>query len=665
MADVLKKFGRYFLLDQIAQGGMAEIYRARLANVDGAGRLLVIKRIMAGYGENPEFLSMFKSEIKVTMGFNHPNIVQLYDFGEENKQPYIAMEFVDGKNLRQFMNRFNELKKPFPVELASFIIEQAACGLQYAHGFRDKITGQSLSIVHRDISPQNVLISYEGNVKVIDFGIAKATTNNENTRAGVIKGKPSYLSPEQISGDPLDGRCDIFALGIVLWELLVGKKLFAGENDLAVLKQIESCQTHVKPPSAYNTGVPKELDLIVLKALAKQREKRYQTAEELQRALHKFLYAYLPEFNPADLEYYSKDMFKNEIVEDRKKIQKLNDEVEKLLKASELLIPQQHRFVVDEGTGRSVETEGSDHTTTMVDPKPLSTGSREVWDSGAIKSSHLELEGGDGKTLQSGKRGPYALKNTAKVGSVRFPQSTDERAKSKGGFGKFLMYSTAATLVAAVFGPQFGMPVPVLSQMIGEMFANPRKLASVPTPGATIPYIPRKPDDTVKSNESGMKMVNLRVNIIPRPEKVKLLVNGKDVDPINPVVRVPLDSSVEVSVISFGYRAVRQDFSLDATQAAGKTEIPHDVILDKLPTGYLTVITTARATATFMINNEPVYETDTPFTKKEFPVGVYTMRVRSVSLDSDRTLHQPIVVKEGEVAHPADRDGEINLLGEK
>jgi serine/threonine-protein kinase len=330
MAEVLKKFGRYFLLDHIAQGGMAEIYRARLASQDGA-RLIVIKKVIAGYGGNKEFLQMFKSEIKVTMGFNHPNIVQLYDFGEEESQPYIAMELVDGKNLRQFISRFSELKQPFPVELAAYITEQASSGLHYAHSFKDKITGTPLNIVHRDISPQNILISYEGNIKVIDFGIAKATTNMESTRAGVIKGKPSYLSPEQISGDTLDGRSDIFALGAVLWEMLTGKKLFAGENDLAVLKLIESCQTHVKPPSTLNPKVPKELDYIVLKTLAKQREKRYQSAEELQRALHKFLYGFAPDFNPSDLAYYGKDLFKNEIVEDRKKIQKLNEKAEQLL----------------------------------------------------------------------------------------------------------------------------------------------------------------------------------------------------------------------------------------------------------------------------------------------------------------------------------------------
>ena len=195
---------------------MADIYRARMAATDGAGRFLVIKRIQAGYGANNEFVSMFKSEIKVTMAFNHPNIVQVYDCGDESGQPYIAMEIVDGKNLRQFLQRFAELKQHFPVELASYIIEQAASALHYAHSFKDKISGEPLNIVHRDISPQNILIAYEGSVKVIDFGIAKAASNGESTRAGVIKGKPSYLSPEQITGEELDGRCDVFALGIVL-----------------------------------------------------------------------------------------------------------------------------------------------------------------------------------------------------------------------------------------------------------------------------------------------------------------------------------------------------------------------------------------------------------------------------------------------------------------
>lgn len=332
MAEMMKKFGKYFLLDQIAQGGMAEIYRARMATSEVGGRLLAIKRIIQSYSANPEFVKMFESEIKTIGAFTHPNIVQLYDFGKEQGMLYIAMEYVDGKNLRQFISRFGELKTPFPVEAAVYILEQCAHGMAYAHGFKDKFSGKSMNIVHRDISPQNILISYDGAVKVIDFGIAKADEENrEATRAGVIKGKPSYLSPEQIAGEELDGRSDIFALGIVFWELLAGRKCFQADNDFAVLKLIENCNTHVKPPSMYNPKVPKELDAIVMKCLQKNRDQRYGTSEELQRALHKFLYQFAPDFNPADLAYYARDMFKNEIVEDRKKLLKLNEKAEQLL----------------------------------------------------------------------------------------------------------------------------------------------------------------------------------------------------------------------------------------------------------------------------------------------------------------------------------------------
>lgn len=334
MAEMMKKFGKYFLLDQIAQGGMAEIYRARMATSEVGGRLLAIKRIIQSYSANPEFVKMFESEIKTIGAFTHPNIVQLYDFGKEQGMLYIAMEYVDGKNLRQFISRFTEIKTPFPVEAAVYILEQCAHGMAYAHGFKDKFSGKSMNIVHRDISPQNILISYDGAVKVIDFGIAKADEENrEATRAGVIKGKPSYLSPEQIAGEDLDGRSDLFALGIVFWELLAGRKCFQADNDFAVLKLIENCNTHVKPPSMYNPKVPKELDAIVMKCLQKNRDQRYGTSEELQRALHKFLYQFAPDFNPADLAYYARDMFKNEIVEDRKKLLKLNEKAEQLLVA--------------------------------------------------------------------------------------------------------------------------------------------------------------------------------------------------------------------------------------------------------------------------------------------------------------------------------------------
>jgi serine/threonine-protein kinase len=333
MQEVLKKFGRFFLLDQVAQGGMAEIFRARQITSEGLGRILVIKRIQANYGTNAEFVSMFHSEIKVMMNFNHPNIVQLQDYGEEQGQPFIAMEFVEGRSLRQLRDRYFERAGGLPPELAAYIVAQAAAGLYYAHVFKDPVSGQALNIVHRDVSPQNILVSYDGNVKIIDFGIAKASTNTEQTRAGVIKGKIGYLSPEQINPamGPLDGRSDLFSLGIVLWELLTGRKLFSAENEIAVLRMIENCSTTVRPPSEINPRVPRELDYIVMQSLAKNREQRFANCMELQKRLQKFIVQHNPEFDPSDIGVDIKGLFASEIVEDRKLQQRLNERAQNLL----------------------------------------------------------------------------------------------------------------------------------------------------------------------------------------------------------------------------------------------------------------------------------------------------------------------------------------------
>ncbi len=338
MSDpVLKKFGKYFLLDRIGEGGMAEIFRARLAAGDTSHRLLVIKRIHASASQNADFAGMFRSEIQVTMRFTHPNIVQLYDSGEENGQAFIAMEWVDGRNLRQIHTKLAAIREKTPIEVSCYIAEQAASGLHYAHTFRDRITGQPLKVVHRDVSPQNIIVSFDGNVKVIDFGVAKATTNADATRAGVIKGKLSYLSPEQVTGDEVDPQTDVFALGIVLWESLTGKRLFLaeGENDFKVLKMIEACNSVVRPPSEFNSSIPRELDLIVLQALAREKSRRFRTAEEFSKALRRFVATNYPEVAATEIAHYIKRVFADSIVEDRRLLQELNAEATQLIRLVE------------------------------------------------------------------------------------------------------------------------------------------------------------------------------------------------------------------------------------------------------------------------------------------------------------------------------------------
>jgi eukaryotic-like serine/threonine-protein kinase len=311
-----QRFGKYLILDHLVDGGMAKICRARYLG-EQANKVVAIKMVQPQFSNDDTFSRMFQDELNITFGMLHPNIMQVYDYGKTNGQLYTAMEYIHGANLKQYLDRLKEKKVVFPVEISCYIISQVCLGLHYAHTFTDKLTGKPINIVHRDISPHNIMLTYDGAVKVIDFGIAKANTNSEATQAGTIKGKLSYLAPEYLDGLELDARYDEFAVGITLWEMLCSRKLFQSTNDLAVLKLIQACKIPV--PSSINPSVPKELDAIVMKALSKDRSHRYENLDQMNRALVRFLYSTYPEFNASDLKGFADDLFKAEIAKDRDK----------------------------------------------------------------------------------------------------------------------------------------------------------------------------------------------------------------------------------------------------------------------------------------------------------------------------------------------------------
>ncbi len=314
------KFGRYTILNSIAIGGMAEVFRACLTESLGNGseRILTVKKIIANYSTNPDFIRMFEEEIKITAGLTHSNIIQIYDYSRIDGSSFLVMEYVEGRNLREFLNGLANEKLMLPIDMSCYIISQVCHALKHAHSHCDRVTGKNSNIIHRDVSPQNIMISYEGAVKLFDFGIAKAQSS-EVTQAGIIKGKPAYLSPEQAKGMELDGRSDIFSLGTVLWELLTCKRLFLDKNDMAILQNIQSKE--IELPSKYNPSIPSELDAIVMKVLERDRDKRYKDADLLQRDLQNVLYSYNPKFNPADLSYQVTKIFSGEIKKDRRKLQ--------------------------------------------------------------------------------------------------------------------------------------------------------------------------------------------------------------------------------------------------------------------------------------------------------------------------------------------------------
>jgi serine/threonine protein kinase len=324
---VFETFGSYLFLKRLAAGGMAEVFLARPASQGGNGRVTVVKRILPHVANNPVFLKMFQTEIQVIMGFNNPHTVQLHDSGEFNGQPFIAMEYIEGKNLKELMAKVIDQKQQLPVPTVLSLIAQAASGLSYAHSFVNKVTGETVNAIHRDISPHNLILSYEGNLKVIDFGIAKAASSMaEQTRVGTIKGKTAYMSPEQVNGEALDARSDIFALGIVAWELLTLKRPFTkdGDSEVNILARIDNCDQHVVPPSQHNPDIPKEVDEIILKTLRKNPQERYTTASEFQTALRQAMLKLSPNYSYDDTGKIIRSLFSAEIIEERKELQLLN-----------------------------------------------------------------------------------------------------------------------------------------------------------------------------------------------------------------------------------------------------------------------------------------------------------------------------------------------------
>src|SRR5438045_5663798 len=272
------RFGKYLLLERIAVGGMSEVVVAKGFGVEGFERLLAIKKILPTMGEDAEFIHMFVDEARLAVQLAHANIVQVLELGKHDESLYIAMEYISGRDLRQLMERFRKRQQPMPLPQACLIVAEVCEALDYAHRKRDA-QGRALGIVHRDVSPQNVLVSFEGEVKLIDFGIAKAESRlQKKTQAGILKGKFSYMSPEQVKGSALDGRSERFACRLMLWELVCGEKLFVGDSDYAVLEKVRLGA--IPPPRSRNPECPHALAKAILRALAADPARRHQTAAQ-------------------------------------------------------------------------------------------------------------------------------------------------------------------------------------------------------------------------------------------------------------------------------------------------------------------------------------------------------------------------------------------------
>lgn len=307
-------FGKYLLLDRLAVGGMAEVFLAKSFGIEGFEKIIAVKRILPTMAEDEDFIDMFIDEAKIAGHLNHANIVPIYELGKIGESHYIAMEYVWGKDLLQIMNRFRKMRKRMPASMVAFIGTRMCEALEYAHNKRDR-DGQPLNLIHRDISPQNVLVSYEGAVKLIDFGIAKAASRTTTTQAGVLKGKFGYMSPEQVRGLPIDHRSDIFAVGTCMYEMLTADRLFVGESDFSTLEKVRHAAA--RPPSEFIPDLSPEFERIVMRALARNVDDRWQSAGDLHESLQQFLVSQRPTFTTTKLAAWMTSAFAEEVAKEK------------------------------------------------------------------------------------------------------------------------------------------------------------------------------------------------------------------------------------------------------------------------------------------------------------------------------------------------------------
>jgi hypothetical protein len=297
--------GPYHLISKVAQGGMAELYLADCLREDGFRRRVAVKRILPHFTSNEDFVQMFIREARLAALLQHPNIVQVFDYGKVEDISFIAMEYIDGKNLGQVIA---ETKTGLPIEPAVFVFSEICKGLEYSHTRVDDQTGEPLNLVHRDISPQNILVSYQGEVKISDFGISKAKTEPNLTQTGKLKGKLMYLAPEQLTGENVDHRLDLYALGLVFYQTLTGSFAYQFDSEVEAIKNIPTIT--IEPLKSRKAGVPEQLDRIVMRCLEKNVTSRYQSAAAILADLTAFRREQQITFDSADLAALLKDKFK-------------------------------------------------------------------------------------------------------------------------------------------------------------------------------------------------------------------------------------------------------------------------------------------------------------------------------------------------------------------
>jgi serine/threonine protein kinase len=609
-------FGKYVLLEKLAMGGMAEVWLARSIGSSGVGKFVAVKRILPQFSEQTEFIEMFREEANIAINLQHANIVTINEFGEEKVQFYIVMDLVNGRNLKQILNKVKTSNVALSIEHIVYICKEIAAGLDYAHRCIDPKTAKPLNIIHRDMSPHNVMISFEGEVKVVDFGIAKAETQVEATRAGTLKGKFGYMSPEQADAQQVDQRTDIFSLGIIMWELLANDRLFVGKNEIEILRKIKDCS--IQPLRKLNATVPPELEKIVAKSLAKDRNLRYRNADDFHRDLHKFLNVKYPDFSKADFAKFLKNLFSKEI----------EDVSRKLLDYAKTDFS--HYVSVSTGAQPAatektfVDTLISSTQPTSAKDVPTATEALDVQSNGKLNIIDSKNDKVDAKNLRMDGAGANVANS--------YSSSRSAAGTNLGGTRSVNTYGTNAAYGGTYNGTRskasnsYGQPssgyggliviLLVLGVLIGGgvFYVNdPKQFNSIISQllGTTKPTVvvvdpkPKDPDFVDMASTAAQRIS--KVAITSEPSGAEVLINDKSVGEITPTtINLPEGQTVKLTLRAPGYLEYNQDVIVQQNQMSVRAA------MSRVRVGYLEVVIMGAGQLT--INGEAVQAQNGRFT---------------------------------------------------
>ena len=575
-----EQFGKYMLFEKLASGGMAEIFLARAPGAGGIRKFIAIKRILPQFSDNIEYKDMFTSEAKIAVNLSHGNVVSIYEFGIEDKQLFLVMDYVEGRNLRQILNKMREKSKRLSIDQIVYIVKEVAAGLDHAHRCLDGTTGEPLQIIHRDMSPQNIMISFEGEVKIVDFGIAKLGSESDGTPDGTLKGKFGYMSPEQAEGQTVDLKTDIFSLGIILWELIANERLFLANNEINTLRKIRRCQ--VPSLRRINPNISPDLERIVRKTLAKDKNLRYQHSAALHRDLNRFLNKRFPDFSPHDFSASIKGLYTDEILKTRKRLVEYakipfeNDLEDKTLfinPASDQLL---ETMIMERGAAGS--------TVTLTDAERLGLQTQT--------SSQAEL----GKDFDPHDEPSYSSSpqigintQTGTNRSLSLRTTTDIRLMRKEPTSRFI--AILLTILALGSLTYFtNMHKKILPSSVLKIIPNSGEQEGSSTTSSTLTN-PTPPNPNVQSSPNQQETKNINnvpISISSDPSGANIFINGKNTGKSTPSrILVPYNTPINVQLKKENYITYTKE-----NVVANRTGITFQSKLQRAAIGYLDIDTT-------------------------------------------------------------------------